>query len=613
MNNFFDFFSKNTQLKYKPNNFPYVPISGYEFKEFKEKFTTVDKKTFDILYEEFTYGLLKYIPTKYNNCVYSGGSLHDILTNNFISSVRLGITKLPYSICNIVKEYIEEVRDLDIFVYGEYAGNKFRLIHDFITTIHKKYEIRVQVDRSLINVYIKNIPRIIQFVFTNEKSSNDIISKFDFSYLMMYYENKKLWMNELCKQALITKTSVWCKASSFNYGKRIYKTINKGYKISFGYELMLPHHLLFLCERQLKYEDLKNDAERNYYLEARIIDIVDKLEQKDCPLRIVKDNPMGACCSRQACLTQDQLEEKHEEDQLEEEHEEDEIEENFLKRDFNKSLTIKQLFEQTITTEKISNFNLDIIGGYGADVSQNKFNICDYSYYDPSKDVIPSYVKQLGSVKAHFTCTMSGTLFEKCKKHNIKWCHIDNCRDKIYSIDDYNLILTNCRCIDIHVKPMSGYLVATIQLDPDTQAYKYIQLLLNKWKLGCIRINGKLITEENPRVRHLVNSGEIKNDTIEVHMPAHYKIRKNKTYPMLIIKPRMYIGDTFATLYWLRKDTFYGVSEYRDKRLNLDCDRQILKLMKTVNTPKMIKLRKQLYALVRDNEKNENYENYLKN
>lgn len=262
---FFNFFGNNTKIKYKKSkNTLIIPTCGYNFvlsnNRFKTEPVTVDQKIFELLYEEFTYGLFKYFPKKCSPYFHSGGSLHDILTHNFISLLRLKETDVPRFAHNIIKQYTDEIMDIDVFVCHE--SDDTYIVRAFIQSLHNKYRIRIKNYCSIINVYIEGIPRIIQFIFTNETSPADIISRFDLTHLMMYYENKSLYMNNMCKKALSSRISIWSKYETNNYRQRIYKNIKRGYKIGINNKLIFSWRFIFL-NKYIDYKELEEYYKNN--------------------------------------------------------------------------------------------------------------------------------------------------------------------------------------------------------------------------------------------------------------------------------------------------------------------------------------------------------------
>lgn len=104
-------FKENEQILYKGFDFNNViHIEGFNYHEKKiNSQITVNQKTFNFLYDEFTYGLHRVFSKPYTNFIHSGGSLHDIITHNFISTIKLGeILPFNYDVCRIIKDYTDE-------------------------------------------------------------------------------------------------------------------------------------------------------------------------------------------------------------------------------------------------------------------------------------------------------------------------------------------------------------------------------------------------------------------------------------------------------------------------------------------------------------------------
>lgn len=240
---FFDFYKNNVGIKRVDEHDELcIPVRNYDFdtknSRFKTENVTVDEKDFKMLYDEFTHGLCKYLPEQPNCYVHPGGSLHDILTHNFVSVKRLRDSGLPHFLCDIIKEYIEEdIIDIDIFLYGYDDNVKLNVIKEFIKNVSKKYEISIEMKYAIVNITFKNISRIVQFIITNKISSIDIVSRFDSGHVMMYYKNKILYMNKICKSSLKTGISVYVGVT--NYNKRIYKHIKRNYKVGIPNKILI--------------------------------------------------------------------------------------------------------------------------------------------------------------------------------------------------------------------------------------------------------------------------------------------------------------------------------------------------------------------------------------
>ena len=159
---------------------------------------------------------------------HSGGSLHDILAHRFVSSYRVqDATNLPSPLCDIIRGYCDEERDIDLFLYGTKQENVAQ-ISQIIQHLRLKHTIGIQFYNSIIDVRIKSIPRIVQFVVTNLDCPQKICDGFDFSHLAQYYDGRDVMLSPMCiraHQTQITRQTRRTKKS------RIYKAVSRDYLI----------------------------------------------------------------------------------------------------------------------------------------------------------------------------------------------------------------------------------------------------------------------------------------------------------------------------------------------------------------------------------------------
>jgi len=126
--------------------------------------------------------------------------------------------------------------DIDIYVYGENT----RIIHENMKRVLKFFADRCRLldhyyirRASVITMIIDNFNFDIQIIPVVAKSPEDIVSKFDFSYIKSFYDGTKVMT---CLDAL---TSMKYKVAFYdrttenkhNLHARIYKTIKKGFNI----------------------------------------------------------------------------------------------------------------------------------------------------------------------------------------------------------------------------------------------------------------------------------------------------------------------------------------------------------------------------------------------
>lgn len=559
---FFNFFENNIHYECKCiDDIITIPVIGYNFdiknERFKSEPATVNKKIFELLYDEFTYGLLKHIPKKYDNYVHTGGSLHDILTHNFISLLRLKETDVPHFAHNIIKEYVDENIDIDIFMYGSNNNNKLNLVLDFINSLHKKYLVSVDVDGCIVNIFIEGIPRTIQFVFTKEEKPFDIILNFDSTYIMLYYHQQTLFINQMCIMALETRTSIWCKRKTINYIKRLYKQINRNYKLGIAHKLIISPSNFYLCD-EINYKKLKKEIEERKPKVRHLLCLPknsDDLGKFFSDLYTSEENHFYRIDNTDDYNT----------------HEIFAVKELYKKLRDIQMLDINSMNNYGFSNEKCVMYN--------SKTGLTNDNDYIHSYENDSKIIC---------INRHYT------VYYEPRDRDVL-----GLRSYIYNVDldQHNLIFTNCRCISVYYNPLSVYKIAKIQIDPNSKVYNYIKFLLNRINNNCVKYNFMHITDMHSRVKHIVNScnmDENENNVIEIHMPRAFKMRKNRTYPIIIAKPRLFVKGAFATFYWRRIDCYYGVYNKKD-----DSHWHIYEIMLTIKTKKMKKLRTKFIEIMK--------------
>jgi hypothetical protein len=187
---------------------------------------TVGREMFKALYDDFTYNLFVGMcpldtrpldtrpldtrpsddvrPNQYY--VHAGGSLHDILTHRFVSTQRISVTGLPREICQIIKHYCDDSRDIDLFTYGEPA-NQIQQVESIIRHLRAKHTLEITFNQCVIDIQIQSLPRIVQLIMTNDPDPQTICDGFDTSHLMAYYDHTYVWMNHACHMALQTQVT----------------------------------------------------------------------------------------------------------------------------------------------------------------------------------------------------------------------------------------------------------------------------------------------------------------------------------------------------------------------------------------------------------------------
>jgi hypothetical protein len=175
---------------------------------------------FNDVFKKFTYGLCEILPWENNNIIFSGGCLYDILTNNVTN--------------------IDKLIDIDIFIYGKNVDNKKKTIKQIIDNVKSKFEIYVAhtvENSSIINIFVKDIPRILQLVCVNYETPTDIIDNFDCTHLKSYYCNKNIYSSSDCIDSIMKQHTLFTprfsnnKLIHDNTILRLFKIINRKLKI----------------------------------------------------------------------------------------------------------------------------------------------------------------------------------------------------------------------------------------------------------------------------------------------------------------------------------------------------------------------------------------------
>ena len=115
---------------------------------------------------------------------------------------------------------------------------------------------------------------------------------------------------------------------------------------------------------------------------------------------------------------------------------------------------------------------------------------------------------------------------------NLHWYWIrDN--NIVYTIDNVHtsFILRDCLCIDISIKPISGYLSVIVQLNPRSKVYKYIKFLENILENHQIMLDGRLLKQMKKCIKHITNASIIDaNNRMRISMRPEAIIEKGKIY-----------------------------------------------------------------------------------
>ena len=137
----------------------------------------------------YTYGLLDHIPFENKNAIFTGGLLFDILKNDPLFDNS-------------------KLSDIDIFLFGP-DDKKKQTIQQIIDNIKYNYkvinsptDILVTLNRSVIYIHIKGIPRIVQIICTNRNSAKEVVEQFDMDYIMSFYDGTNIYSSERATKCL---------------------------------------------------------------------------------------------------------------------------------------------------------------------------------------------------------------------------------------------------------------------------------------------------------------------------------------------------------------------------------------------------------------------------
>ncbi len=199
--------------------------------------------------DQYTHGLLKYIPFHNKNIVYSGGSLYDIVTNNCDVSER---TELE---TEFIAYTLDDKIDLDIFA-TKAANIEETLRYIIKLIIDDNKMVKIVYKAHIFKLYIydqipenndensissdsdfenKNPP--IQIIFSHLDNIEKIINTFDASHVKMYYDGNDVFISGDCIHGLING----CSHVYQMYMSRSKKRIGKIYKRNLQINNCLPN------------------------------------------------------------------------------------------------------------------------------------------------------------------------------------------------------------------------------------------------------------------------------------------------------------------------------------------------------------------------------------
>ena len=593
---FFDFFQRHKRIKYTPK--PYIeclPVVNYNYeeklKQFKNRYVTVDHKTFKVLYQDFTYGLLNNLP---KNCSYihSGGSLHDILTHNFFSTTSLmSYTKLPYDLTRIIKMYYdenEEIIDLDIFLYSDSLEDKLQFIREYIITLMTQYTVYVTPKTSLVDIQILGVPRTVQLILSDEKSPIDIVSKFDCSHVMMYYQNNKLFMNKQCKKALKSQISHYM-INDTNFDRRIYKIIKRNYKVSLVPLSIMNKNCQQFLSRDIDFEFLKKrfisykNKEVHPFIKYTMVDATSNI-----PI-----NKPDICV-----LPIETKTEQYDSDDSYHIEEHDENGTNF-KHDTN----LSDVEEKPTSSSDEDEKNTIILQSSNGPQSKIRRDYTQITVFALFKKMTQIHMLRESNSPQYFT---TNDVYKSNFVKNIAFNHInekplhinnyisnkgDNVKNKtrlwsVYNIDldsEKVFLVKDCKIRDVCIDIDTSYFIANMQLDPTSEFYKYVIFLEKKIKDLYVINNIKKMDKRIKCIKYFSLVDE--NFRIKIQANPRVRLKQHTTYNFLSMIPRLYINHSVGVFYWLCECDFVD----RHIQYQYDLDTNVLDVISKIKTMKHCK------------------------
>ncbi len=233
----------------------------------------INKKCHTELYllNKHTYNLLELIDWSHSNAIMSGGLLYEILQlakpdqldkpDELHKLDKLFKSDELHKLKQTKLDQLNQLTDIDIFLFGDNLA-KEQMIKQTIRNIYQKYpvsDVVVGMNRSLVYIFIKGIPRLIQIVCTKFNSAKEIVDDFDFTYLTSYYEGngKRLSKsNDLYNSECKINPNKYPNNDHTNLNwlnaSRIYKSAKRGLDISniLKYKNILNHYDLKRISKQ---------------------------------------------------------------------------------------------------------------------------------------------------------------------------------------------------------------------------------------------------------------------------------------------------------------------------------------------------------------------------
>lgn len=142
--------------------------------------------SFDELVKTHTYNLIRLVPFEESNIIFSGGLLYECVRDVDPS---------------------DKLFDIDLFLFGD-KEKKITTYNKLISNLKiAGIEHIVGYNRSVVYIILKDIPRIIQLIFTEFENPSQIIDSFDFVHLQSYYDGSNIYINSNAVEHITNETT----------------------------------------------------------------------------------------------------------------------------------------------------------------------------------------------------------------------------------------------------------------------------------------------------------------------------------------------------------------------------------------------------------------------
>jgi hypothetical protein len=208
--NIFEHYDKLTYTKLQPSEYQYKVYKNVDI-EPKTNYGINAIVTHDEFIEKFNlYTNNFFVDMDWSNIVIAGGFIFGLLNN--------------------VSESIIESTDIDIFVYSN-DENVRRAKWEYLMEFFSKYNPCYANKKGIINIISKEMKYDIQIIVMDEITPKDIIDRFDYNYIKLYYDGLNVYSHIECMFGFKYQLASCSLMYSKKFDERIYKTILKGLQI----------------------------------------------------------------------------------------------------------------------------------------------------------------------------------------------------------------------------------------------------------------------------------------------------------------------------------------------------------------------------------------------